>query len=73
MYKIFYLYNIDTSLFRVNDVVLNIDLAPTILDIAGIPVPTHMDGRSLMKLFQNRKKNGRKYMNNWPDTFLIER
>ncbi|XP_065226063.1 extracellular sulfatase SULF-1 homolog [Planococcus citri] len=56
----------------INEIALNIDLAPTILDLAGIPVPGHMDGRSLMKLFHRRKKSNRKYLNNWPDTFLIE-
>lgn len=32
---------------RVDALALNIDLAPTILDLAGVPVPAEMDGRSL--------------------------
>ncbi|XP_023311645.1 extracellular sulfatase SULF-1 homolog isoform X4 [Anoplophora glabripennis] len=52
----------------VNDIVLNIDLAPTFLDMAGVEPPTHMDGRSVLPLFVNPKRKKLK----WPDTFLIE-
>ncbi|KAJ8983355.1 hypothetical protein NQ317_003161 [Molorchus minor] len=52
----------------VNDIVLNIDLAPTFLDMAGVEPPPHMDGRSVLPLFLNPKRKKLK----WPDTFLIE-
>ena len=39
---------------------LNIDIGPTILDIAGVPVPPQMDGESLVPIFQNPKAQGRK-------------
>ncbi|KAI4464430.1 n-acetylglucosamine-6-sulfatase family member [Holotrichia oblita] len=51
----------------VDDIVLNIDLAPTFLEMAGVDPPVHMDGRSVLPLFlKNRRKH------KWPDTFLIE-
>ncbi|KAJ8920854.1 hypothetical protein NQ315_015646 [Exocentrus adspersus] len=52
----------------VNDIVLNIDLAPTFLDMAGVEPPSHMDGRSVLPLFVNPKRKKLR----WPDTFLIE-
>ncbi|RZC31787.1 extracellular sulfatase SULF-1 -like, partial [Asbolus verrucosus] len=52
----------------VDDIVLNIDLAPTFLDIAGVEAPPHMDGRSVLPLFLNSKRKRVR----WPDTFLIE-
>ena len=48
---------------------LNVDLAPTFLDIAGVSVPPHMDGKSILPLILNRHRNIR---DKWPDTFLIE-
>ena len=32
--------------------VVNIDLAPTFLDAAGLTPPPHMDGRSLLDVFR---------------------
>ena len=46
--------------------VLLIDLAPTFLDIAGLDVPHHMDGQSMLPTFRRGKKSLR-------DAFLIER
>ena len=39
-----------------NSMVQNIDYAPTILDIAGVPVPGWMQGLSLKNLVTNKKK-----------------
>lgn len=35
--------------------VLNLDLAPTILDLAGVKVPTHMQGRTLQPLLKGEE------------------
>lgn len=46
----------------VNDIALNLDLAPTILDIAGLNIPQSMQGRSLLPLIKNqRPSNWRKF------------
>lgn len=50
---------------RVQEMVLNIDLAPTLLDAAGIPVPPYMQGRSAVPLLRNMK-------NRWRSSFLYE-
>ncbi|KAL3283073.1 hypothetical protein HHI36_006230 [Cryptolaemus montrouzieri] len=52
----------------IDEIVLNIDLAPTFLDIAGVDPPPHMDGRSILPLFLSGNRKRLK----WPDTFLIE-
>ncbi|CAK1548407.1 unnamed protein product [Leptosia nina] len=54
----------------VDDIVLNIDLAPTFLDMGGVDPPAHMDGRSLLPLLQPRRR--RAAAAHWPDTFLVE-
>ncbi|XP_039952975.1 extracellular sulfatase SULF-1 homolog isoform X1 [Bactrocera tryoni] len=53
----------------VDEIVLNVDLAPTFLDIGGVSTPQHMDGRSILPLLFSRQRNVREQ---WPDTFLIE-
>jgi N-acetylglucosamine-6-sulfatase len=45
--------------------VLNIDLAPTMLELAGIPGAMKTHGRSWLPLFQGRGKD-------WRESFLIE-
>ena len=62
---------------RISNIVLNLDLAPTILDMAGISVPDHMDGRSILKVLDTASegvKNGvAKKRKAWRDSFLVER
>jgi arylsulfatase A-like enzyme len=40
---------------RINSFVLNLDIAPTLLDLAGIPVPPDMQGVSMKRLLEKRK------------------
>ena len=50
----------------VDEMVLNIDLAPTFLDLAGVPVPREMQGVSWKALAAGRKPA------NWRQSFLAE-
>lgn len=40
----------------------NIDFAPTILELAGVPVPANMDGKSLLPLLQTPRVGGHEQM-----------
>ena len=56
---------------RIQDIVLNIDLAPTFLDIGNAKVPGAMDGRSVLKLLESYASKSKKL--NWRETFLVEK
>ncbi|OQP64179.1 sulfatase [Niastella vici] len=45
-----------------NDLVMNIDIGPTLLNAAGIVVPKDMQGSSFLPLLENKKATGRKAM-----------
>ena len=56
----------DPGGWRRTDLALNIDVAPTILDLAGVPVPDLMQGRSLVPLFEDDPAPG------WRTEFFCE-
>jgi arylsulfatase A-like enzyme len=42
-----------------DEIILNIDLAPTLLDLAGVPIPSYMQGRSFKALLGGKTTNWR--------------
>ncbi|WP_439556763.1 sulfatase family protein, partial [Dyadobacter sp.] len=42
-----------------DDLVMNLDIAPTLLEAAGVPVPADMQGKSMLPLFKNKRVKGR--------------
>jgi arylsulfatase A-like enzyme len=48
-----------------DEMVLNIDVAPTFLDLAGLPVPSEMQGRSWRPLLAGKPAD-------WRKSFLVE-
>ncbi len=50
---------------RIRRMALNIDLCPTFLELAGVPVPDDVQGRSLRPLLEGRRTQ-------WRDEFLYE-
>src|SRR3546814_16323393 len=42
-----------------DDIVINLDIAPTLLDAAGLPVPDDMQRMSLLPLLTHKKARGR--------------
>jgi N-acetylglucosamine-6-sulfatase len=48
-----------------DEIALNIDLAPTLLELTGVSVPGTMQGRSLVPLLQGKRME-------WRESFLIE-
>jgi N-acetylglucosamine-6-sulfatase len=51
---------------KCDEIVLNVDLAPTILEIAGAPVPRDMEGHSFAKMLRGQKIKG------WRQSFFYE-
>ena len=50
---------------RLDQFALSIDIAPTLLDLAGVKIADHVQGRSLLPLVFGKTKD-------WRDSFLIE-
>ena len=53
----------------VSEMVLNADIAPTFLDVAGVQIPAQMQGKSVIPLLQGKNEGWRKsfLFTYWPD------
>ncbi|RZO73806.1 MAG: DUF4976 domain-containing protein [Limisphaerales bacterium] len=47
---------------KVPSMVANIDIAPTLLDVAGVRIPEHMDGRSFSPMLKGKNTPWRQYL-----------
>ena len=56
---------------RNDDFTLNIDLAPTILNAAHIPIPKVMQGRDMSRLYRTTSPEERQKLR-WRDEFYYE-
>lgn len=56
-----------------HEIVSNVDIAPTMLDVAGVERPSKMNGRSILDLVRLAKNRKRAAIRPWRDTILIER
>jgi arylsulfatase A-like enzyme len=53
-----------------DEMVLNVDLAPTLLDLAGVPIPKEMHGRSWKPLLSDDK--AKEWRQSWLYTYFYE-
>lgn len=49
----------------IDEMVLNVDVAPTILSLAGLPIPDKMQGKNLIPLMKNKATS-------WPQSIFCE-
>jgi N-acetylglucosamine-6-sulfatase len=45
---------------RLEELVVSVDIAPTVLDVAGVPIGDHIQGRSLVSLLQGKATDWRR-------------
>jgi arylsulfatase A-like enzyme len=58
---------------KLNQMVLNIDVAPTILSMAGVDIPENMQGQNLIPLYNPSSKSEYNAVNDkWRSSFLYE-